>query len=97
MFDIVKHSSAREFIIGTESGMLYRLRQDNPGKRFYLPTTRLTCPTMKMTTLEKVVASLELMQYEIVVEESVRLKAKRALDRMLAITQETPWSALAGY
>ncbi len=97
MFTFVKHSAAEEFIIGTESGMLYRLRQDNPTKRFHLPTTRLTCPTMKMTTLPKVVASLELMQYEITVEETIRLRAKRALDRMLAITRETPWAALAGY
>ncbi len=97
MLIFVKRSPAQAFIIGTESGMLYRLREDNPGKRFYLPTPRLTCPTMKMTTLDKVVASLELMQYEITVAEEIRLKAKRSLDRMLAITRETPWAALAGY
>ncbi|MBI4355486.1 MAG: quinolinate synthase NadA [Candidatus Omnitrophica bacterium] len=92
-----RQAPADEFIVGTESGMLYRLRQDNPAKRFYLPTVKLTCPTMKMTTLDKVVQSLELMQYQITVDEAIRVRAKRSLDRMLAITQEQPWAALAGY
>ncbi|MDD3905657.1 MAG: quinolinate synthase NadA [Candidatus Omnitrophica bacterium] len=97
MFKYVKASSATEFIISTESGMLYKLQKENPGKKFYLPTPHLVCANMKLITLGWVAQSLENMVYEIKVSSEVREKAKKTLDRMLAITGETKGAALAGY
>ena len=58
MFTYAKESKSKEFIIGTESGMLYNLRKQNPDKKFYMPTARLLCANMKLTTLGWVVHSL---------------------------------------
>ena len=87
MFTYVKASKAKEFKIGTESGMLYKLQKDNPDKKFYLPTSHLVCANMKLITLGWVAHSLEKMVYEIKVSDDVREKAKKALDRMLAVTK----------
>jgi len=97
MFKYVKESKAREFIISTESGMLYKLQKENPGKRFYLPTPHLVCANMKLITLGWVAHSLENMVYEIKVSNEVREKAKKTLDRMLAVTGEKQGAAIAGY
>jgi quinolinate synthase len=97
MFKYVKESRSKEFIISTESGMLYKLQKENPGKKFYLPTSHLVCANMKLITLGWVAHSLENMVYEIKVSDEVREKAKRALDRMLAVTGEKQGAALAGY
>jgi quinolinate synthase len=86
MFTYVKNSQSDEFIIGTESGMLYKLQKDNPGKRFYLPTQHLVCANMKLITLGWVAHALEMMVYEVKVPEDMREKAKKTLDRMLAVT-----------
>src|SRR3989338_5650164 len=53
MFKYVKQSNSREFIIATESGMLYKLQKENPDKKFYLPTPRLVCANMKLITLDR--------------------------------------------
>jgi quinolinate synthase len=97
MFKYVKQSSAREFIIATESGMLYKLQKENPAKKFYLPTPRLVCANMKLITLGWVAHSLEMLIYEIRVSDEVREKAKKTLDRMLAITGEANSAVIAGY
>jgi quinolinate synthase len=86
MFTYAKNSQAKEFIIATESGMLYKLHKENPDKRFYLPTPHLVCANMKLITLGWVANSLEKMVYEIKVSGDVREKAKMTLDRMLAVT-----------
>ena len=86
MFKYAHASDAREFIIGTESGMLYRLKKENPDKKFYLPSEHLICANMKLTTLGWIAHSLELGIYEIKVAEEIRVKAKKSLDRMLEIT-----------
>ena len=86
-----------EFIISTESGMLYKLQKENPGKKFYLPTPHLVCANMKLITLGWVAHSLENMVYEIKVSYEVMEKAKRALDKMLAVTGEQQGAVLAGY
>ena len=86
MFAYVKDSKTKSFIIGTESGMLYRLRKENPDKKFYLPTDHLICANMKLTTLGWVVHSLELMVYEVKVADDIREKAGRALNRMLEVS-----------
>ncbi len=97
MFTYVKNSSSKEFIIGTESGMLYKLQKDNPDKIFYLPTTHLVCPSMKLTTLGWVAHSLENMVYEVKVADEVALKARKTLERMLQVTGEKKGAAISGY
>lgn len=86
MFKYAKASVAREFIIGTESGMLYRLEKENPNKKFYLPSEHLICANMKLTTLGWIAYSLENEIHEIKVPEDIRFKAKQSLDRMLELT-----------
>jgi quinolinate synthase len=78
-------SDARVFLIGTEGGLLHRLRLDNPGKEFHLLTEGLVCPDMKLTTLESVVRTMEEMRNKVMVPEDIRLKAKLTLDRMLEV------------
>ena len=97
MFSYVKLSKSKEFIIATESGMLYRLRKDNPDKKFYMPTDRLVCPTMKLTTLGWVAHSLEAMEHEIRISGEIRDKAYKSLERMLKVSGERPGASLAGY
>jgi len=78
-------SSAKEFIIGTEIGLLYRLRKENPDKIFYPLRRDMICPNMKKTTLNSVLRALKENTYIIKVPEEIRIPAKRALDRMLEI------------
>jgi quinolinate synthase len=85
MLRYVGESKDRVFVIGTESGLLHRLGKENPGKEFHLLTEGLVCPNMKKTTLASVVRTMEEMRNSITVPEKVRLKAKRALDRMLKV------------
>ncbi len=86
MYEFVKNSDADEFIIGTEMGILYRLRKQNPQKKFYLPSKHVLCPNMKMTTLDSLAQSLRYMRHTVEVPEDIRLKAKKALDRMLEVS-----------
>lgn len=79
----VQESKSREFIIGTEIGILHRLRKENPGKVFYPASERATCPNMKLTTLEKVLWSLEEMGFEVTVPADIMQKAKTCLQRMI--------------
>lgn len=85
---IVKYCTAsekKEFIVGTEVGILNRLRKDNPQKTFYPVTEESYCEFMKLHTLEKVLWSLEDLQYEITVPPEIAKRAKLAIDRMLSI------------
>ncbi len=76
---------AKEFIVGTESGLIYRLKQDNPDKEFYLASERAVCPNMKRTTQEKVLWALEELKDEVRVPDEIRKKARLAIERMLKI------------
>lgn len=96
MLEYVKKSDKKEFIIGTEMGMLYRLRQDNPGKKFYLPTNGLICESMKLTTLGWVAHSLEFMEYQVTVPEDIRRRAQEAVNRMLGVSGEKKWVSISG-
>jgi len=78
-------SSEKEFIVGTEIGLLYRLRKENPGKIFYPLRKDMICPNMKKTTLESILRALKENNYIITVPEEIRIPAKKALDRMLEI------------
>lgn len=88
MYLYARQSPAQRFIVGTEAGILYRLRLENPGKEFILPTTRLICPNMKLTSLEDVYAALQTMSPRITVPADTRERARLALDRMLAVPRD---------
>ncbi|SHK95667.1 quinolinate synthase NadA [Desulforamulus aeronauticus] len=80
-----KESDAKEFIVGTEAGIMHQLYKQCPDKDFYLATRRLVCPNMKATTLEKVKQALETMQPQITVSPDIRQKALVSLEKMLAV------------
>lgn len=79
----VRTAPAKEFIIGTEVGILHRLGKENPGKIFYPLSKEAVCPNMKKTTLEKVLWSLEDMKDEVVVPQDIMMKARKSLDEMV--------------
>lgn len=81
----VRESPALTFLIGTEQGLIYRMQKENPNKTFYVLASGLICPNMKRTTLDKMVRTMEERRNVVTVPEEIRLKAKRAVDRMLAI------------
>jgi quinolinate synthase len=80
-----KENPDKEFIVGTEYGLVYRLKQDNPNKEFYPASERAVCPNMKRTTQEKVLWALEELKDEVKVPDAIREKARLAIERMLAI------------
>jgi quinolinate synthase len=82
----VERSPADEFIIGTEVGIINRLEQAAPGKRYYPAGPQAVCEHMKRNTLEKVVASLERLETVVRVPEAIARRARVPLERMLAIT-----------
>ena len=81
----VQRDDVREMIVGTEIGMIHRLRKENPGKRFIPVSEQAICPNMKLITLEKVLWSLQEMSPEVKVAERIRLGAMTAVDKMLKI------------
>jgi quinolinate synthase len=85
MLKFVKSSDKKEFIIATEIGILYTLKKQNPEKTFYPASAKFICPNMKKITLEKVLFSLEDNEYVIKVPYDVAEKARKALDRMVAV------------
>jgi len=85
MIDYAKKSDAKEFIIGTEIGMLEMLKQEVKGKKFYAAPPGSTCINMKKNTLELVLKALKEGGPEITVDEEIRKKAKLALDKMLEV------------
>jgi quinolinate synthase len=78
-------STATEFIVGTEVGILHRLRTENPGKTFWPVDTTLVCAEMKKATLEKVLACLNDMAPAVSVPENIAVPARRAIEAMLAV------------
>ena len=81
----VRQSPASAFIIATELGICHTLRKENPGKTIVHVSRLADCPNMKLTTLEKVLWSLERMQYEVTVPATVAEAARRAIERMLEV------------
>ncbi|MCX8044083.1 MAG: quinolinate synthase NadA [Desulfobacterota bacterium] len=75
----------KELIVGTEIGVLYRLRTEHPEKRFYPASDTAVCPNMKKTTLEKVLWSLERMEHIVSVPPDIATRARQAVDAMIAI------------
>lgn len=85
MSKFAKASEATEFIVGTEIGLIYRLKNDNPKKEFYPASERAVCPNMKRTTQEKILFALEELKEEVKVSDDIRQRAKKSIDRMLEI------------
>lgn len=86
MCSFVKNSASQDFIIGTEREIVHRMKKENPGKNFIHVGPLAVCPNMKKNNLEKIADVLENLTNVIQVEEGTRLKAKRCIERMLAVT-----------
>ncbi|MEK7825344.1 MAG: quinolinate synthase NadA, partial [Nitrospirota bacterium] len=82
----VKLSKAREFIIGTETGIIHRLKKENPDKIFYPASEKAVCANMKRNSLEKVLWALEDMENIVTVPDDIAKKAKRAIERMMEVS-----------
>jgi len=85
MLKYMKNSDNKSFIVGTEVGIIHRLKKENPGKQFIPAMAKAICPNMKLINLEKIMWSLEEEETKIVVPEDIALKAKSAIDRMIAL------------
>lgn len=88
MIRFARETKAKEIIVGTEVGIIYRLRKENPAKIFIPGSEQVICPHMKLINLEKVLWSLEEMAPEVRVPEPIRIRAKAAVDKMLAIGRQ---------
>lgn len=80
-----KASKSKEFIIGTEVGMLYRLKKDNPEKEFYPLSEKAVCQNMKKTSLDKVLTALQTLEPRVTVPEEIADRARKSIERMLAV------------
>ncbi|MGQ9512084.1 quinolinate synthase NadA [Thermodesulfitimonas sp.] len=85
MLRYTRESTAQEFIVVTEEGLLHQLRKQHPEGRFYLASPRLVCPNMKRTTLDKVYRALRDLAPRVTVPEEVRKRAVQAVERMLTL------------
>lgn len=85
MIRFAGQSNAKRFIVATEAGMVYPLKKQNPQAEFIPACDRAICPNMKKITLEKVLWSFEDMHYKVTVPQEIRIKAKKALDRMVEV------------
>jgi quinolinate synthase len=85
MLSYVKDSPAQAFIVATEIGMIHPLRHVRPDAEFVRASRRGVCPNMKKTSVDKVLASLERGQHQVTVPEDIRVRAERALQRMVEI------------
>jgi quinolinate synthase len=88
MLKFAAKSTAKRFIIATEMGIIHTLKKQNPGTEFFPASDRAICPNMKKITADKVIGSLQEMKYKITVPETISIKAKKALDRMVEILPE---------
>ena len=86
MMNHARNSEAKKFVVATETGILYRMRQQNPQKEFIPVSENAVCQYMKMITLDKVYASLKENKYEVKVPKKIAQKAQLAIERMLAIS-----------
>ena len=86
MMNYAKNSSSKEFVVATETGILYRMKQQNPTKTFIPASENAECQYMKMITLEKVHDALLHDQFEVKVQKSIASKARLAIERMLLIS-----------
>ena len=85
MSKYIRKAPETEFIIGTEIGIIHRMKKENPDKYFYPVTEMAVCPNMKKITLEKVLWSLEDLSYEITVPPDIMENARLSIERMLQV------------
>lgn len=85
MLRYVKESDAKGFVIGTESGIIHRMKKENPGKEFYAIAPEPLCPNMKKITLEKVLHSLQALETKVELPPELMEQARRPIERMLAL------------
>jgi quinolinate synthase len=85
MLKFAARSDAKQFIIGTEIGMIHALKKEKPAAEFFPAAERGVCPNMKRITLDKVLWSLEDMQFVVTVPDEIAARAKKSLDRMVRI------------
>jgi quinolinate synthase len=81
----LEQSKAKEFAVGTEIGILHRLRKLYPDRRFYPINPQAECAFMKTITLDKVIRSLETLKPQIRIPEDVATRARRSIERMLEL------------
>jgi quinolinate synthase len=86
MINFARNSDKQRFLIATETGILHRLNQEAPGKRFEPVRDDAVCKYMKMTTLEKLRDSLAKQEHQVTVEPELARRARRAIERMVAIS-----------
>ena len=86
MMNHVKNSKSNEFVVATETGILYRMKQQNPTKKFIPASEQAECEYMKMITLEKVYNSLLNDTAVVTVPKDISDKARLAIERMLSIS-----------
>ena len=85
MCKFAKECGAKMFIVGTEEGLLHRLRKDNPEKQFILAYEGAICPNMKLNTLERLYVALKEEKHVVTVPEPIAKQARKALERMLEL------------
>ena len=86
MIRYARESDNTEFIMATETGMLYPLQKANPGKRFYAASNRMICTDMKKITLADIVRCLENMEGQVKIPEDIRVPALQAVQRMIDLS-----------
>jgi quinolinate synthase len=86
MCRLAKQLPDKEFIIGTESGIIHRLTKENPTKQFYLAYDGAVCPNMKLTTLERLYIALKQEINPVTVPKPIMEKARKALENMFSLT-----------
>jgi quinolinate synthase len=85
MVEYARKSSAQEFVVATEIGIIHRLEKDSPNKSFIPLRDDMVCQYMKMITVEKLLHTLEALVYEVKVAPDIAAKARLPIERMLAI------------
>ena len=85
MLKFAREADAREFIVGTECGILHRMRKENPGKVFHPLEPSVLCPNMKKITLEDVLFSLQDLEPRVELDENTIKLAKDSINKMLEI------------
>jgi len=85
MLNRAQESDADEFVVATETGILHRMRKENPGKKFHAANENAVCEYMKMITLEKLYDSLKHDQHEVKVSGELAERAHLPIERMLSI------------
>lgn len=86
IFNKCTESNKKQFIIGTEEGIISRLKKKNPDKEFIPATDLAVCRNMKLTDLNSILRSLENMDYKVEVDDAVAVKAVKSISKMLELS-----------